>query len=71
MSTVKDIESAIRALSRADIAELRAWLAEFDADAWDQEIAADAQSGRLDDFYKRLQQENDGQPDIPLDEVLG
>ncbi len=71
MSTVKDIESAIRQLSRNDLAELRAWLAEFDANAWDQEIAADAQNGRLDTFYKNLQKENEGQLDIPLNEILG
>ncbi len=71
MSTVKDIESAIRQLSRADLAALRTWLAGFDADAWDQEIAADAQNGRLDAFYESLQKENEGQPDIPLSKSFG
>ncbi len=70
MSTVQDIESAIRQLSPAELAALRAWLAEFDADAWDREISADAQSGRLDAFYQHLQKENEGQPEIPLHEVL-
>ncbi|MBI3417541.1 MAG: hypothetical protein HY043_19795 [Verrucomicrobia bacterium] len=70
MSTVKEIESAIARLSRDDLAELRAWLAHFDADAWDQQIEQDAQTGRLDAFYQRLERENEGQPDVPLDEVL-
>jgi hypothetical protein len=70
MSTVKDIESAISRLSRSDLSELRAWFTEFDADAWDRQIEEDARSGRLDTFYQSLQQENEGQPDIPLDEVL-
>jgi hypothetical protein len=70
MSTVQDIESAIAKLSRDDLAALRAWFAEFAADAWDRQIEEDARSGRLDAFYQSLQQENEGQTDIPLDEVL-
>jgi hypothetical protein len=70
MSSVKEIASAISKLSRDDLTELESWFAEFTADAWDRQIEADAQSGRLDAFYQRLQQENAGEPDIPLDEVL-
>ena len=70
MSTVKDIEGAITKLSRNDLSELRTWFTEFDTDAWDRQIEADEQSGRLDAFYQSLQHENEGQPTIPLDEVL-
>jgi hypothetical protein len=70
MSTVQYIESAISTLSRVDLAALRAWFVAFDSEAWDRQIAEDAQSGRLDSFYQRLQQEDEGQPDIPLDDVL-
>jgi hypothetical protein len=70
MSTVQDIESAIAKLSRDDLAKLRAWFAHFDADAWDRQIEEDARDGRLDAFYQSLQHENEGQPDITLDEVL-
>ncbi len=70
MSSVKEIESAISQLSRHDLAKLRAWLAAFDADAWDRQIEQDARSGRLDAFYHSLQRENEDQADIPLDEVL-
>ncbi len=70
MSTVKDIESAISKLSRNDLAELRAWFSEFDADAWDKRIEKDAHNGQLEAFYQSLQHENAGQPDVPLDEVL-
>ena len=70
MSTVQDIESAIRQLSRADLAELKNWLAEFDADAWDRQIAEDAQNGRLDAFYQSLQRENEGQPDVTLHDFV-
>ncbi len=70
MSTVQDIESAIRRLSHDDLSELRAWFSQFDADAWDQQIDEDARSGKLDAFYRSLQHENEGQPDVPLNEVL-
>ena len=35
MSEVEQIESRIKSLSPGDLAELRAWFAEFDARAWD------------------------------------
>ncbi len=70
MSTVKEIESAISRLSGNDLSELRDWFSAFDADAWDRQIEKDVHSGRLDAFYRSLQHENEGQPDISLDEVL-
>jgi hypothetical protein len=70
MSTVKDIESAVTQLSRNDLAAVSSWFAEFDSKMWDRQIEADAGSGRLDAFYQSLRHENEGQADIPLDEVL-
>ena len=70
MSTVNEIESAIRTLSRDELSRLRVWFSGFDADAWDQRIEEDARNGKLDAFYQSLQHENEGQPDTPLDEVL-
>ena len=48
MSTVEEIEAAIQQLSPDDMAAFRAWYAEFDAAAWDRQIAADDAAGRLD-----------------------
>ena len=70
MSTVKDIESAISRLARHDLAELRDWFNHFDADAWDRQMEEDARSGRLDAFHQSLQHENEGQPEMPLNDVL-
>lgn len=47
-STVRDIAEAVRNLPAGDLAEFRAWFAEFDADAWDRQIEADVVAGRLD-----------------------
>jgi hypothetical protein len=48
MSTVEEIEAAIQQLPPDQMAAFRAWFAEFDAAAWDQQIAADEAAGRLD-----------------------
>jgi hypothetical protein len=48
MSTVNEIEDAIRRLSDEERAALRAWFAQFDADQWDRQFHADFEGGKLD-----------------------
>ena len=48
MSTVQQIENALRQLSAEDRAAFRAWFAEFDAEEWDRQFEADVAAGRLD-----------------------
>ncbi len=48
MSRVEALESEIKTLSPGEFRELRARLAEHDADVWDQQFQADAVAGRLD-----------------------
>jgi len=48
MSTVQEIEQAVRRLSPEELAAFRAWFAEFDSGLWDQQFAEDAAGGRLD-----------------------
>lgn len=48
MSTVHEIEDAIRKLPDDDLAALCAWFAEFDAAAWDRQFERDVAEGRLD-----------------------
>ena len=48
MSTVDEIEEAIRNLPNDDLVALRAWFAEFDAAAWDRQFERDVAEGRLD-----------------------
>lgn len=48
MSTVHEIEQAIRSLPEEDLVALRAWFAEFDADTWDRQFEEDVTAGRLD-----------------------
>jgi len=42
------IEREIEKLSPKELALFRRWFAEFDADAWDVQIEADAAAGKLD-----------------------
>lgn len=53
MTKLEQIEQAIAALPHDDIVALADWFAEFHADLWDKEIAADAKAGRLDKLAGR------------------
>lgn len=48
MSKVKTIEREIEALSSEELAALRKWFSEFDAEAWERQIEEDAKAGELD-----------------------
>ena len=48
MSTVAEIEDAIRNLADEELAALRVWFAEFDALARDRHFERDVADGRLD-----------------------
>jgi hypothetical protein len=50
MSTVKEIEEAVRKLTSTELAAFRLWFAEFDAELWDRQFEADAMAGRLDEL---------------------
>ncbi len=53
MSRVEELEGQIKALSPREFQELRAWLAEHDAEIWDRQLQADVQAGRLDAIADR------------------
>jgi len=48
MSTIAEIEDAVRRLSPEDLAAFRDWFVQLDAEAWDRQIEEDAAAGRLD-----------------------
>ena len=50
MSTVHEIEQAIRRLGPEDLSALRDWFAAFDAELWDRQLERDVAAGRLDRF---------------------
>lgn len=48
MTNVEAVEKEIERFTPTELAEFRRWYANFDADAWDEQIEADAVSGKLD-----------------------
>lgn len=50
---IQEIEQAITHLSPKELARFRKWFEEFDAQYWDQQIDADAQSGKLDKIAEK------------------
>lgn len=46
--TLVDLENAVTGLSPDELAQFRAWFADYDGEKWDQQIEDDALAGRLD-----------------------
>jgi hypothetical protein len=57
MSTIQQIEDAVRRLSAEERAAFRAWFAEFDAEEWDRQLEADVAAGRLDWLVEEARQD--------------
>ena len=53
MSKIEGLEREVASLSQAELAAFRKWFAEFDAAAWDRQLAEDVQSGKLDALADR------------------
>ena len=48
MSIVKAVEESVQHFSREELAAFREWFMNFDGEAWDRQIEADAKGGKLD-----------------------
>ena len=57
MTKLEQIEKAVTALSPKEIKQFANWFAEFHADLWDQQIASDVESGRLDQFIAEAREQ--------------
>ena len=55
--SVKEIEAAITQLSPEDLAELAAWFEEYQAQAWDEQIARDVRAGRFEPLLHRAREQ--------------
>jgi len=70
MSTVQEIETAIRDLPVPDQWDLAKRLRERLGEAWDRQIAADAAAGRLDHLVVEVEADIKAGRTKPLNEVL-
>ena len=66
MTEVEQIESRIKNLPPADLAKLRTWFDEFDAQAWDRQIEADSAAGNLDALMEESMNEHKAGKSRPL-----
>ncbi len=48
MTRIEKLEREIQKLSPEELANLRDWFREYDAEAWDRQIEEDVRGGRLD-----------------------
>ena len=51
--SIQEIEQAILSLAPKELARFRQWFEQFDAQSWDQQLEADAQSGKLDKIAEK------------------
>lgn len=58
MRSVEEIEKVVARLSPQELAEFRAWFAEYDAELWDRQIEKDASEGKLDRFADEALEEH-------------
>ena len=70
MSSVEEIEIAVTQLPQADFSRFRAWLADYENDLWDRQIADDSDAGKLDALISRAQDDIKNGRVKPLDEIL-
>lgn len=57
MTTIGEIENAVRNLSRDELAVFREWFDQYEAAAWDRQFEVDVRDGRLDDLAKEALQD--------------
>ena len=57
VNTLQAIEQAVSQLSSDELASFRTWFAEFDAAAWDKQLEADVESGKLKSLAEKAVQD--------------
>ena len=57
LMSVTEIKTSIAQLPPADLADLTEWFEEFQADAWDQQIANDVKAGRFEAVLRRVEEQ--------------
>ena len=66
MGKIENIERQIEALSPEELAQFRAWFLEFDWAAWDRQLEADIQAGKLDRLAQEARSDHAAGKTTPL-----
>jgi hypothetical protein len=64
--SVQEIEAVVARLSPAEMKAFAQWFQEFQADAWDRQIEADAAAGKLDYAAKKADEDFEAGRCTPL-----
>ncbi len=64
--SLAEIETAIARLPAKELAELMAWLENYRAQAWDEQIESDLEAGRLDALLAEVDEEYEAGLSQPL-----
>jgi hypothetical protein len=59
MSRVEHIEGQVKSLGLDELKAFRDWFAQYDAEAWDDQIEADAKNGKLRSLAERALQDHE------------
>lgn len=70
MTTLTEIETAIRQLPSSEVYQLISWLQAYADDFWDQQLESDLQSGRLDSLIAKAEADIAAHRIRDLDEVI-
>ena len=66
MGKIENIERQIEALSPEELAQFRAWFLEFDCVAWDRQLEADIQAGKLHRLAEEARRDHAAGKTTPL-----
>lgn len=70
MTTLPEIEAAIKQLPENDIRQLAVWLQDYLDEVWDRQIEADLSSGKLDILIAKAEADIEANRVKALDEVF-
>ena len=70
MSTVSEIENALRALPVKNAREVAGWLQDYLDEKWDKQIDEDIAAGRLDKLADKALADHRAGRVKPLDEII-
>lgn len=70
MTTLPEIEAAIKQLPEGDVRQLSVWLQEYLNEMWDRQIETDLVSGKLDKLITKAEADIAANRVRDLDEVL-
>jgi uncharacterized protein YgbK (DUF1537 family) len=70
MTTLLEIEAAIKQLPESDVRQLAVWLQTYLDETWDQQIEEDLTSGKLDNLIAQAEADIAANNVRDLDEIL-